>query len=114
MGLDYDEIEAFLVGRCGLRADEAARLTIREVILLRKGKEREIQERWEIARWMAYMDMQMSPHFKPHTKAKRVQDFYPFAWEKENKQIRSNEEVTLTEVERETITRIFKEYGQDR
>lgn len=113
--MDYDEIEAFLVGRCGLRAEEAGRLTIREVVLLRRGKERELQEMWEIARWRAYMEMQMSPHFKPHTKAKRVQDFYPFAWEKEEARKKmESEETRMTDEEVKLVTRIFKEYGQDR
>lgn len=76
--------------------------------MLRKGKERELQERWEIARWQMFTAMQMHPYMKAQNKPKKVEDWVRFPWEKEQTH-EPPTQVRVTEGEVNELERIFKE-----
>ena len=40
-----------------------------------------MQERWTVARWMAWQNVLLSPNIKPHNKPKTAQSFCRFPWE---------------------------------
>lgn len=69
---DYDEIEAFLVGHCGMNEKETALCSMRRYRLLRRGYNERIEEEWRVARWRAWMDIGLSPNIK--NRPKRPED----------------------------------------
>lgn len=75
-------VEAFLIGRCGRTEREAALTGYHEYVRLREGKERELQEQYEIARWVCFNIMALSPNIKPYNKPKTLQAYARFPWER--------------------------------
>ena len=75
-------VEAFLVGRCGRTEREAALTGYHEYLRLREGKERELQEQYEVARWICYNMMCLSPNIKPYNKPKTLTAYARFPWER--------------------------------
>ena len=75
-------MEAFLIGRCGRTEREAALTGYHEYVRLREGKERELQERYEIARWVCFNILSMNPYIKPFNKPKSVTAYARFPWER--------------------------------
>ena len=94
MWLDYEPIEAYLVGHCGLTIEQAGWVTVREYNLRRKGEDEKEKILWERARWQMFLTMQMHPHIKAHNKPKTPEAWIRFPWEKG----------TETEVERAEVT----------
>ena len=128
MWLDWPAIEAFLVGRCGLTEEQAARTGYHEYLLRVKGKDEELQERWALARWMMWQEMLLSPNIKQGHKPRTPQAFCRFPWEQSEaeelaekaKQYRSTpEEVTelnriMAEWEASKASKTENEDEQDR
>lgn len=116
--MDYDAIEAFLVGRCGKTEREAMLTSFREFRLLSEGHEQALRERWEIARWEQWMQVNLSPYIKPLHKPRRPRDLMRFPWENDD----STETVPepLTHGQAERLNGIMKNFymehkhGQDR
>lgn len=80
--LDYDEIEAYLVGHCGLTREQAGWVSMREYILRRKGENEKERVLWERARWQMFLIMQMHPNIKEHNKPRTPEAWIRFPWEK--------------------------------
>lgn len=80
-----------------------------EYRMLRDGKERQMQERWELARWQMYMLMQMHPYIKKHNKNVRIEDWVRFPWEVKEKVRDVPERIGVTEEEVNELERIFNE-----
>lgn len=60
---------------------QAALTGMREYQLRVEGKEKDAQELWGIARWIAWQGMLMSPYIKQHNKPTSAQGFCRFPWE---------------------------------
>lgn len=116
LDLDYAEMEAFLVGRCG-KTDLQARLTsMEEFQYLAKGKEEDNRIHWVTARWMAYRDILLSPNVPQYSKPTRVQDVVVFPWEAEEEEKRINEAAAQARVTPDlnaALNKIFNN-GKDR
>lgn len=117
--LDYADIEAFLVGRCGKSEEEAGWVSMRQYILLREAAEQDERRKWERARWQMFLALQMNPYVKqkPSTPALWV----PFSWEKDAEaaraqegdwQVSRNEQLELDRLLEDFIT--SKGHGKDR
>jgi len=104
-------IEAFLVGTCGLSEHEAALTSWTEFTLRLKGHEKETQRKWELARWMAWQTMLLSPNIKPGNKPKTPHAFCPFPWEElDNEALKKKaDQCKVTEDEKNELNRIFAE-----
>lgn len=76
----FEPIEAFLVGRCGKSELEAALTTRREYDLLVRGHEQELQEKMEVARWIAFRIYCQNPYIRP-PRAETVRSYLRFPWE---------------------------------
>lgn len=104
-------MEAFLIGRCGRTEREAALTGYHEYVRLREGKERELQERYEIARWVCFNMMQLSPNIKAFNKPKTVQAYARFPWERPT--VEEAEEMKkkckVSEEEAEILNKMFDE-----
>lgn len=76
-----------------------------------KGAERKFQEKWEIARWLAWHELLLSPNIKPANKPHTAQAFHCFPWEQptddELKEKARNYSVSQEEIEE--LNRIFAE-----
>ena len=71
---DYEVIEAFLVGECGMTALQAALTTWKEYEYRLKSWERSYFKDWEIARWVTYHNIWISPTVEKRHKPKRVEE----------------------------------------
>ena len=104
-------MEAFLIGRCGRTEREAALTGYHEYVRLREGKERELQEQYEIARWVCFNMMTLSPNIKPFNKPKTVQAYARFPWERPT--VEEAEEMKrkcgVSEEEAEALNKMFDE-----
>lgn len=82
-----------MYGEIGVRPDEAGYLMLGDLQKIMSGyfnrQEREIRERWEMARW------QVMHFIAPYSKKKslRVTDIARFPWEKKRKEIPGKEKV---------------------
>lgn len=119
MWLDYADIEAFLVGRCGKSEEEAGWVSMRQYILLREAAEQDERRKWERARWQMFLALQMNPYVKqkPSTPALWV----PFSWEKDAEAARAQEgDWQVSRHEQLELDRLLedfiksKEHGKDR
>lgn len=61
---------------------QAARTGMYEYQIRLDGKNEEQQEKWNVARWIAWQGMLMSPYIKAHQKPKTAQAFCRFPWER--------------------------------
>lgn len=112
--MDYAPIERFLIGRCGMTAQQAGWCSMDEYKLRAEGKAEEERHEWERARWQVYMMAQMHPYMKQ--KPKSPQEFVRFPWE-----IEEQGKVTVwqdSEEQTERLHDIIRNYrsrhGQDR
>ena len=89
-----------------------------EFRLLAEGHGQALRERWEIARWEQWMQVNLSPYIKPLHKPRRPCDLMRFPWEDDE----STETVPepLTHGQAERLNGIMKNFymehkhGQDR
>lgn len=110
--MDYAQIEAFLVGQCGLTEEQAAFTSWHEYQLRLEGKSKELQERWSLARWICWQQHLLSPHIKQGKKARTPQAFCRFPWEEsEEEEIkRKAEEYRITPEQEAELNRIMAEW----
>lgn len=102
--MDYQPIQAFLVGRCGKSVRDAAMTSMEEYRLLAEGHEQHQREEWERLRWKVYMDWSISPNLKKRPRT--PQDIIRFPWEKDNtSEVRGYEPLTENEIEQ--LSKIF-------
>lgn len=66
---------------------QAARTSLAELRHLIAAKNREVQERWEIARWVCWHQHLLSPNIKPYDKKSTAKAFFPFPWDEPEKEI---------------------------
>lgn len=105
---DYKEIEAFLVGRCGLTQEQAGWTSWEEYLQRRDGKIQEERLEWEKCRWMKFIDLQLNPHIKKGQKPATPQKWFQFAWEKEAvKAKQPPKRLKTTQEEKEILQGIF-------
>ena len=78
--MDYEPIEAFLVGECGMTEVQAGFTTVRELNLKAKARREAEQSRWELARWQMFLALQMQPFVK--NKPKDIKAWITFPWER--------------------------------
>ncbi len=90
--IDFDEIEATLIGEMGFTPDEIGWFTLREVYLAMQGHTKKVQREWEIARWINFYSI--SPHVKRGSLLK-LTDIALFDWEKGTSEtkVKSKEEI---------------------
>ena len=96
--MDYEPIQAFLVGRCGKGVREAALTSFEEYSLLAEGHAKREQEEWERLRWSVFMQWAISPNLKRRPQS--PQDVVRFAWENEKaNDVKNIEPLTETEIQ---------------
>lgn len=89
-----------------------------EFRLLAEGHDQDLRERWEIARWEQWMQVNLSPYIKPLHKPRRPCDLMRFPWEEDDSQETVPEPLTPEQTER--LGGIMKTFymeqksGQDR
>lgn len=89
-----------------------------EYRLLAEGHGQALRERWEIARWEQWMQVNLSPYIKPLHKPRRPCDLMRFPWEDEDTPETVPEPLTQEQTER--LGGIMKTFymeqknGQDR
>ena len=88
---------------------QAARTSFIELRHLVEAKNREIQERWELARWMCWHAMMLSPDIKPYNKKKTPHAFFPFPWEEPEKET-TPEVCHISEETEAALNDIVKDY----
>lgn len=100
------------MGRCGKTLREAALTPYLEYLLLVDGKVEEMHQNWEIARWMAWQQVLLSPDIKPAQKPHTPKAFMTFPWEKPDagEIERMKEDSVVTESEAIELTKIFADY----
>lgn len=89
-----------------------------EFLLLADGHGQALRERWEIARWEQWMQVNLSPYIKPLHKPRRPCDLMRFPWEDDETPEKVPEPLTGEQKDRlKTIMdRFYMEHrnGQDR
>lgn len=96
MVLDYEEIEKFLIGQ-GLSEREAAMVTMKEYIIRREEYNNRNYQEWDRVRWLAFMNIQLSPDLKKSDKPKRPTDLFKLPTDKE--EVRESVKVTNEDIE---------------
>jgi hypothetical protein len=106
--VDYEPIEAFLVGECGMTEEQAGFTTAREFNLKVKARQEEQQSRWELARWQMFLALQMQPFIKSHSKPKDVKAWITFPWERV-KEVRK-EDCKVTSDEAQQLSNLLSDF----
>lgn len=106
--MDYEPIEAFLVGECGMTEEQAGFTTAREFNLKVKARQEEQQSRWELARWQMFLALQMQPFIKSHSKPKDVKAWIMFPWERV-KEVRK-EDCKVTSDEAQQLSNLLSDF----
>ena len=111
----FEPIEAFLIGRCGKTEREAALTSRRGYELLVKGKDAELRERMELARWTVFHIYSQNPYIKP-PRAKTPQAYLSFPWETptEAEVEQAAQSCHVSEAEAAELDRIFAELRRQR
>ena len=111
--MDYEPIETFLIGECGMTEREAGFTTLREFNIKVKAKREAEQAKWERARWQMFIALQMQPFIKPHSKPKTAQSWIQFPWERVVKEV-SKEDCRVTENEVEQLNILLQKFKDRR
>ena len=111
MPIDYEDIEAFLVGTIGMTEEQAGRTSYREFLLRAEGHRDAERREWERARWQMFLLMQMHPNIKKHHKPKTPQEWIPFEWERKKRMIEAKapKRCKVTKKEMDKLEAIFNE-----
>lgn len=110
--MDYEPIETFLIGECGMTATQAGFTTLREFNVKMKARQEAQQAKWELARWQMFLAMQMQPFIKPHSKPKDIRAWIAFPWERVKEITRKDCKVTDMEIEQ--LGRLLEYYKNRR
>ena len=91
---------------------QAARTGMYEYQIRLDGKNEEQQEKWNVARWIAWQGMLMSPYIKPHNKPNSPQAFCRFPWERPEKEeiVEKAKQYRVTEEEEAALNKILMEW----
>ena len=91
---------------------QAALTGYHEYELRLKGFERQMQERWTVARWICWQQHLLSPNIKPGNKAKTAQAFCRFPWEQSEAEELAEKAkfYRITPEEEAELNRIMAEY----
>ena len=103
MFINYEEIEAYLVGYCGLSARQAAWVSVGEYMQRREACEKLQQLEWERCRWMAWS---IITPFSGKKGPKTPSQWIKFPWEKP-------EQITAIKIDDNQVTaldEIFKDF----
>lgn len=90
--------------------EQAGWTSYEEYTMRRKGKDEEQKERWEIARWQMFIEMQMHPYIKSHQKAKTPQSWIAFPWDKENERSIPEDAGKVTQEEKDAFKNLYEKY----
>ena len=90
--------------------EQAGWTSYEEYVMRKKGKVDEEREKWEIARWQLFIQMQMHPYIKQHQKARTPQSWIPFGWDKENDRPIPEDAGKVTQEEKDTFKRLYEAY----
>ena len=87
---------------------QAACTSMGEYLQRVKGKEQELQEAWEIARWEVFNQYRLSPFIKhpPH----KVTDVATFPWEKQTERKITRKVARVSDGEKAALNAIFEDY----
>lgn len=98
------------MGRCGKTEREAGLTTFREYTLLLEGKNKEAQERMELARWVCFNIYAMNPYIKG-LKARTPRQYIRLPWEELTAEEANAMQASchVTPEEQAELDRIFKE-----
>lgn len=91
---------------------QAALTSWHEYTLRVKGAEQEAQERWNVARWICWQNMLLSPYVKKHNKPSSPQGYCRFPWEQSSDEelAQKAREFRITDEETAELNRIIKEW----
>ena len=107
--MDYEPIEAFLIGECGMTEEQAGWTTMRDFIIKRKARTEAEQAKWELARWQSFLALQMQPFIKAHSKPRDVKAWITFPWERVKELQRKDVRVTDNEAQQlDALLQVFK------
>lgn len=101
MVLDYEEIEKFLMGQ-GLSERDAAMVTMKEYRAMRDEYNNKNYQKWDMVRWLAFMNIQLSPDIKSHNKPKRPKDLFKLPTDAKEETVK----VSVTEQDIDSLERI--------
>ena len=78
---------------------------------LREGKERELQEQYEVARWICFNMMKLSPNIKDINKPQTLRSYALFPWERptEEEYERMKALCGVTEEQAAALNKMFEE-----
>lgn len=105
MFINYAEIEAFLVGYCGLTQKQAALTSVGEYMQKREAYEKQQQLEWERSRWMAYSIV--SP-FIGKNRPRNPAQWVRFPWDAQQ----TAKMVEINESQQMTLDNIFKDFSK--
>ena len=88
---------------------QAARTSLAELRHLIEGHNRQVQEWWEIARWMRWHAVQLSPDIKSYNKPRSPKLMMRFPWEEPELDIKP-EECHVTEDEARGLEAIMNDF----
>ncbi len=79
--------------------------------MLFERNEEQARERMELARWICFRIYEMNPYIKKGLRAKTVQEYHRFPWERmtEEEANAKRESCHVSEQEQVELNRIFKE-----
>lgn len=112
--MDYEPIEAFLIGECGMTTAQAGFTTLREFNIKMKARQESEQAKWELARWQMFLAMQMQPFVKPQNKPKDIRAWIPFPWEKATQEKITKDDCKITDTELEQLGILLKQFKSRR
>ena len=87
---------------------QAARTSLAEIRHLVEGHNRGVQEMWEIARWMRWHAVQLSPDIKPFNKPHSPRLMMRFPWEEPEQEI-TPQDCHVTEEEARVLEAIMED-----
>lgn len=90
--------------------EQAGWTSYEEFAMRKKGKDEEVKERWEIARWQMFIAHTMHPYIKPEKKARTPQKFAPFGWDEEYERPIPENAGVITEQEQKVLTELFSKF----
>lgn len=97
-----------MIGSCGMTANQAGWVSLREFDIRRNARFEKDKEEWERARWQMFLAMQLSPYIKKHQKPKTPQGWIPFAWERVKEM--NVEDVTVTDIQVQELNKILQSF----
>ena len=88
---------------------QAAATSMHEYLVRLEGAQHKERERWELARWICWHQMRLSPNIPKHSTSSTPKAFCRFPWEApSDEELKAKaEEYRITEEEIEELNKIF-------